>query len=96
MTAEVVVISGVSGCGKTTIGEELAKQLNWGFKDGDDLHSEQNRTKMKNGRPLTDEDRTPWLENIVKYAEEHNRCVIACSALKKQYRDLFRRKLKCK
>ena len=86
----IVIIMGVSGCGKSTIGKKLADKLGCSFLEGDDFHPAQNITKMKNGIPLTDQDRLPWLEKISeKCAHENNignNLVVACSALKKQYR----------
>ena len=86
----IILLMGVSGCGKTTTGQALADALGWPFFDGDDFHPEANVAKMANGQPLTDEDRWPWLDRI---AEEmrgiHSRgdsAVFACSALKESYR----------
>jgi len=81
---------GVSGSGKTTVGQALAKQLNFEFSDGDDFHSEANRAKMHSGQALTDEDRQPWLETIATHIKswlvEQKNVVLACSALKESYR----------
>ncbi len=81
---------GVSGSGKTTIGSLLAQRLGWQFFDADDFHPCENREKMANGVPLTDEDRAGWLtalrELICDRAEMDNPCVLACSALKQRYR----------
>ena len=82
---------GVSGCGKTTIGQILAKRLNIEFYDGDDYHTPENVDKMQNNQPLTDDDRTGWLLNlrqlITTTLYHHKRSlVVACSALKKTYR----------
>jgi gluconokinase len=89
----VLVLMGVSGSGKTTIGALLAKALQWRFYEGDDLHSVANRSKMTHGIALTDADRLPWLRRIRRLIE---RClatgvdaVIACSALKQSYRELI-------
>lgn len=86
----VVVVMGVSGCGKSSIAEQLASDLQAHFKDGDELHPQNNIDKMASGTPLTDEDRQPWLEDVARYAASHARehgiCVIACSALKHHYR----------
>lgn len=83
---------GVSGCGKTTIGKELAKQLGLPFFDADDFHPQSNIDKMKHGFPLNNEDRMPWLillaDNIKTWDEEGG-AVLACSALKESYRKLL-------
>lgn len=88
-----IVVMGVSGCGKSTIAEAIAKQLDAHFKDGDELHPKSNIKKMESGIPLTDSDREPWLFDIANYAREksarHGTCVIACSALKHRYREIL-------
>jgi gluconokinase len=88
-----IVVMGVAGSGKTTIGEELGKRLGWSYEDGDKFHPKANVEKMSAGHPLTDEDRWPWLQAI---ADEIDRVcgrgghvVIACSALKRAYRDVL-------
>lgn len=92
-----LLIMGVSGTGKTTVGRLLAQELGWAFVDADDYHSAQNRAKMASGVPLTDEDRWPWLERLRGIVEEHAAAgrpmVLACSALKESYRRLLRRGL---
>jgi gluconokinase len=91
---QVFIIIGVSGCGKTTIGSLLAAQLNCPFYDGDDFHPPQNVAKMASGTPLNDADRAPWLRRLHDLLAEHlaqgETAVLACSALKKKYRDLLR------
>ncbi|MDC0997871.1 gluconokinase [Rhodospirillaceae bacterium] len=86
----IIIIMGVSGSGKTTIGIELSKKLGFSFLEGDDFHPPENIIKMKNGVALTDQDRMPWLKMIVSKCEHEikigNDLVIACSALKKSYR----------
>jgi gluconokinase len=89
----VVVVMGVSGCGKSTVGSLLAKHLQWEFGDGDWLHPPSNVDKMQRGVPLTDEDRVPWLGAIASWIDEKRRAqargVITCSALKRRYRDIL-------
>jgi len=86
----VVIIFGVSGAGKTTIGQALAEELGWRFYEADDFHSQANIDKMRQGVPLTNEDRWPWLESLRQLikrclAADEN-AVLACSALKGAYR----------
>src|SRR5882757_3308702 len=89
----VIVVMGVSGCGKSTIASMLAQQLNWIYEDGDWFHPPSNIEKMHRGEPLTDEDRWPWLHGIAAWidATRHagNHATIACSALKRAYRDIL-------
>ncbi len=98
-----VVVMGVSGSGKSTVGAELARLLGARFVDGDDLHPPANRAKMAAGTPLTDEDRWPWLERVretlavglaaaapADAAPVAGGVVVACSALRRAYRDLLR------
>ena len=88
-----IIIIGVSGAGKTTIASLLAKRLGFGFEDGNSFHPAANVEKMRAGIPLTDEDRVPWLtaiaERIAKLQEEGGHAVVACSALRRAYRDLL-------
>ena len=77
---------GVSGCGKSTVGQALADHFQLQFYDGDDFHPEANKDKMTAGLPLTDMDREPWLESLAELLAEKD-CVLACSSLKKKYRD---------
>lgn len=90
----MVIVMGVSGCGKSSIAKALAERLQAHFKDGDELHPQANIDKMSAGIALDDDDRQPWLEQVARYAamqaEQHGICVIACSALKRRYRDTLR------
>jgi gluconokinase len=85
-----VIVMGVSGSGKTTVGQELAARLGWAFYDADEFHPQENVTKMSSGTPLTDEDRKPWLEALHKLIaenlEQRLSLILACSALKEIYR----------
>lgn len=87
----IVIVMGVSGVGKTTIGQRLAESLGWPFFDADDFHPQANVDKMGRGIPLTDDDRWPWLARIHQKMSgllaEGRSAVIACSALKAAYRD---------
>jgi gluconokinase len=84
---------GPAGSGKTTVGKLLAAQLSWEFADGDDFHPPANIEKMSRGIPLTDEDRLPWLKSIrdamQQWQAQGKNAVIACSALKRSYRELL-------
>ena len=86
----VVVLMGVTGTGKTTVGEALSARTGWPFADADDFHSTANRAKMHAGIPLTDEDREPWLESlhqqILAWLRDGVNGILACSALKESYR----------
>ena len=90
---KIIIIMGVAGCGKSTIGSMLAHELGWDFYDADDLHSESNRLKMAQNTPLTDEDRAGWLDSlrslIGQNIQNEKSIVLACSALKKSYRDIL-------
>ena len=89
-----LVVMGVSGSGKTTIGEELSRRLGWEYAEGDDFHPAENVAKMRSGQALTDEDRRPWLARISAWIARHEDLgkdvVVTCSALKVAYRDLLR------
>jgi len=90
-----LIVMGVSGSGKSTIASTLAERLDWAFEDGDKFHPESNVAKMRAGHPLTDEDRWPWLEAIAdeigRVCKAGGHVVIACSALKRVYRDVLLR-----
>ncbi|RMI91915.1 gluconate kinase [Streptomyces sp. ZS0098] len=88
-TAPLVVVMGVSGSGKTTVGRLLARQLDVPYAEGDDFHPAANVAKMRAGHPLDDEDRRPWLDEIARWLAGHadGGGVVACSALKRRYRD---------
>jgi gluconokinase len=89
----IVLLMGPAGSGKTTVGRLLAAQLSWEFADGDDFHPPANVAKMSRGIPLTDEDRLPWLQSIHEamrhWQAQGKSVVVACSALKRSYRDLL-------
>lgn len=93
----IIILMGVSGSGKTTVGKLLAQNLGWQFFDGDDYHPQSNIRKMQQGFPLEDQDRWPWLDVLNKLMtgilENDKSAVIACSALKKAYRDRLGRNL---
>lgn len=82
-----VVLIGVSGCGKTTVGRAVAQQLNLRFVDGDDYHPKSNVEKMRTGHALNDQDRTPWLVSLSAALRDGD--IVACSALKQRYRQLL-------
>jgi gluconokinase len=95
-TPRVLVLMGVSGCGKSTVAALLAGRLGWAFEEGDALHPSANVDKMAAGRPLTDEDRRPWLEAVAEWIEgqldKGENGIVTCSALKRSYRDLLNRR----
>ena len=86
----IIVLMGVSGCGKTTLGTKLSLQLSWTFYDADDFHSPQNKEKMSKGIPLTDDDRRPWLQSLAELIHSSDSIILACSALKRCYREKLR------
>ncbi len=89
----VLILIGPMGCGKTTIGKKLAEKIGWPFYDGDAFHPKENVEKMRAGIALTDEDRRLWLEklrdNIERWLKERQDTILACSALKRSYRDIL-------
>ena len=91
----IVVVMGVSGSGKSTVGKALADALGWPFLEADDYHPPENVAKMAAGVPLTDDDRWPWLDRIVdalrSVVEKSANVVLACSALRRAYRDRLAR-----
>ncbi|XP_010671157.2 gluconokinase isoform X3 [Beta vulgaris subsp. vulgaris] len=93
-TGEVIVIMGVSGAGKTTIGNLLAEAAKCTFLDADDFHPDSNKEKMREGIPLSEEDRMPWLQGLCDALKERiiagKITVLACSALRKRYREILR------
>ena len=92
--AQVLVVMGVSGSGKSTVAELVAERLGWDFAEGDAMHPESNVAKMHAGTPLTDDDRWPWLDVIAAWIRDHLESgrpgVVTCSALKRSYRDVLR------
>lgn len=90
----VIIVSGVAGAGKTTVGQLLARELGWKFYEGDDFHPAANIDKMRRGVALTDVDRQPWLTILRSLIEQcltsREHAVLACSALKRSYRDYLR------
>ena len=90
---EVVVLAGVAGSGKTTVGALLAERLGWDYAEADAFHPPANIDKMRSGRPLTDADRLPWLRTIATWIDDRLATgrpgVVSCSALKRRYRDLL-------
>jgi carbohydrate kinase (thermoresistant glucokinase family) len=97
MDDEAVLLMGVSGSGKTAVGLALADLLGWAFEDGDDLHPAANVAKMAAGHPLTDADRAPWLAEcgdwLLAQRQLGRPAILACSALKRAYRDELRRRV---
>ena len=94
MARQVIVIAGVAGCGKTTVGEMLAQSLGWDFADADDYHSDEHKVRMKDGTGLTDEDRIPWLGRLTSLISAaivaERPMVLACSGLSRAHRDALR------
>ncbi len=90
----IIIIMGVAGSGKTTVGSLLGRELGWEFYDGDDFHSEANRAKMSQKIPLTDEDRSTWLSalrDLISHNVRNDRSIVlACSALKESYRNMLK------
>jgi gluconokinase len=82
----IVIVMGVSGSGKTTIGQALAEELGWRYLDADDYHPAANVAKMASGTPLQDQDRWPWLDKLNAVLQEEENAVLGCSALKEAYR----------
>ena len=89
----ILLIMGVAGSGKSTVGSQLAAQLGWTFLDADDFHSPENKAKMRRGIHLTEEDRIPWLQamhaELVRLEGQKQNAVLACSALRKSYREIL-------
>jgi gluconokinase len=92
-SSTTVIVMGVSGVGKSTVAAELVRRTGWAFAEGDDLHPEANRRKMAAGRPLTDDDRWPWLRRVAGWIGEQEAtgrsAVLTCSALRRPYRDVL-------
>ena len=91
---QVLIFMGVSGCGKSTVGQLVADKLGLRYAEGDEFHSDENVEKMRSGIPLTDEDREPWLtlmaNTIAEWVEQGEGGILSCSALKRKYRDRLR------
>ena len=91
---QVLIFMGVSGCGKSTVGQNIAEKLGLRYAEGDEFHSEENVEKMRSGTPLNDDDREPWLSvmanTIAEWVEAGEGGVLSCSALKRKYRDRLR------
>ncbi len=85
-----LILMGVSGSGKTTLGQDLAQRTGWPFLDGDDFHTPQARAKMAAGAGLSDEDRQPWLLRLRAELLARSQMILACSSLRRRYRDLLR------
>jgi gluconokinase len=87
----IIIVAGVAGSGKTTVGAILAGRLRWRFADADTFHPRSNIEKMHSGKPLTDEERRPWLEAIARWMDERTgagqSAIVTCSALTRAYRD---------
>jgi len=92
----IIVLMGVSGSGKTTIGKMLSKEKNIPFFDADDYHPKNNIKMMKEGKPLNDKNRLPWLvkiNNLINKNSQKSSCIIACSSLKKKYRSIIKKNI---
>jgi gluconokinase len=92
----IVIVMGVSGCGKSTIGALLAQRLGAEFLDADEYHPAANVARMASGVPLTDEDRRPWLEHLNAELRKRTHAVLACSALKESYRRILAQGIDCR
>lgn len=90
MSPKSFVVMGVSGSGKTTVGQALARSLGWPFLEGDSQHPAANVAKMSAGIALDDADRAPWLQSLASWLEQVPLGVLSCSALKREYRDVLR------
>lgn len=85
-----MVVMGVAGCGKSSVGMALSEMTGIAYRDGDDLHPETNVAKMRAGTPLTDEDRWPWLDRVAGVLAKDAPVIVGCSALRRAYRDRLR------
>jgi carbohydrate kinase (thermoresistant glucokinase family) len=94
LSRPVLVLMGVSGCGKSTVAALIAGRLGWDLAEGDDMHPRANVEKMASGHPLEDSDRWPWLDRVTSWITEHTDAgepgIVTCSALKRRYRDVLR------
>ena len=93
VTNKAIIVAGVSGCGKSTIGHALASQIGWSFVEADEFHSQAAKAKMIAGKPLDSADRAPWLSALNSEMLERAPAVLACSALKQTYRDRLSKNL---
>lgn len=89
MKVQVILVAGICGCGKTTLGKALAGILGWHHIEADEFHTPENKDKMSRGIPLTDEDRLPWLQSLHKTLVQKPYSVLSCSALKASYREIL-------
>lgn len=91
----MIIVMGVAGCGKSSVGQTLAARLGWPMLEGDAFHPQANKDKMASGTPLSDEDRWPWLDEIAAEMRRRDNAaenaIVACSALKRVYRDRLRK-----
>ncbi|KAF8381545.1 hypothetical protein PRIPAC_70687 [Pristionchus pacificus] len=95
MNWDTIIVMGVAGCGKSTVAEEISKRLRLTTIEGDQFHPSRNIEKMKNGIPLNDDDRFPWLRSIRDEIGRHSTVIVSCSALKQSYRNILSENRRC-